>query len=65
MAQKDRYRVSWLKPNKEWEEVTAKTYNEGKAYYDMLERADCLFKVMYDIVSGDQFFQEDYTNIGY
>ena len=37
MAQKDRYRVSWEKPNREWEDVTAKTKNEGIELYNMLE----------------------------
>ena len=59
MAQKDRYRISWEKPNKEWEDVTAKTKNEGIELYNMLEKGEYLFKVLYDIVSGEQLCQDE------
>jgi hypothetical protein len=56
MATKDRYCISYMDSNNNWGEVTAKTISEARALYDMVGK-EATFKVLYDIVSGEQIEQ--------
>lgn len=58
MTQKDRYCISYEKPNGGWEDVTAKTKKEGIELYNMVKRGEYRFKVLYDLVSGEQIAQD-------
>lgn len=53
---KDRYCVSYVDANEKWSKVYAKTKKEALALYDMIgDEAE--FKVLYDVVSGEQIEQ--------
>lgn len=49
-----RYEVAY-KENKteKWKDIKCKTLKEAKEYYDMIGE-EASFKVLYDLVSGDQ-----------
>lgn len=56
MAQQDRYVISYIDRKGHWNDVTAKTRQDGDELYDMVD-SDCKFKVLYDNVSGIQLRQ--------
>ena len=53
---KDRYCISYVDSNEKWSEVYAKTKAEALALYDMVGE-EATFKVLYDMVSGEQIEQ--------
>jgi hypothetical protein len=53
---KDRYCVTYVDANEKWSNVYAKTKKEAMDLYDMIgDEAE--FKVLYDVVSGEQIEQ--------
>ena len=56
MANKDRYCISYMDAENNWSEVTARTREEVFALYDMIGD-EASFKVVYDLVSGEQLAQ--------
>ena len=53
---KDRYCISYVDGNEKWSEVYAKTKADAMVLYDMIG-TEATFKVLYDIVSGEQIAQ--------
>jgi hypothetical protein len=56
MKNKDRYCISYIDHNERWSEITARTKDEALALYDMIGD-EATFKVVYDMVSGEQIAQ--------
>lgn len=56
MKNKDRYCISYVDCNERWSEITARTKDEALTLYDMIGD-EATFKVVYDMVSGEQIAQ--------
>ena len=56
MKNKDRYCISYVDHNECWSKITARTKDEALALYDMIGD-EATFKVVYDMVSGEQIAQ--------